>query len=104
MRSERYPILLVIAPDMYSATKAIDANGLDIRQMAHMRVVTKAYHLRGWSAGTPFITGFRETWAATAEGRQMEDVLSILTLRHHLRPANDRDLEHLLLPVREAAE
>lgn len=104
MRTDRTSILLIIAPDMYSAAKTIEANGLDIQMMTYMRVVTKAYHLRGWSAGTPFITGFRETWGATAEGRKMEDVLSILTLRHHLRPANDRDLEHLLLPVWEAAE
>lgn len=104
MRGERVPILLVIAMSRHEAARAMEDRGLDFRRMENMRIVTNAYHLRGWGDGTPFITAFRETWGATAEGWALDDVLSIRTRSHALRPANERDLAPLMRVVREAAE
>lgn len=104
MRGERVPILLVIAMNRHEAARAMEEHGLDFGRMESMRIVTKAYLLSQWSAGAAYITAFRETWGATAEGRALDDVLSIRTRNHTLRPANERDLSPLMRAVREAAE
>lgn len=104
MTGDRFRILLVIAPSRHEAAKTIEAYGLDLAEMAHMRVVTNAYLLHRWSAGAPYITGFRETWGRTPQTRALEAVLTRRTLRHELRPANERDLAALRLAYQEAAE
>ncbi len=103
-RGERIPILLVIAASRHEAAHAMEQQGLDFACMENIRIVTKAYHLRGWSTGTPFIAAFRENWGATAETRALDDVLSARTRRCELRPANERDLAPLMRHAREAAE
>ncbi|AJY44678.1 hypothetical protein [Martelella endophytica] len=104
MRRERTPILLVVAASRHEAARAMEAHGLDFGCMESIRIVTDAYLLRRWSSGTPYITAFRETWGSTAETRMLDDVLTLRTRCHELRPANDRDLGPLMRPVREAAE
>lgn len=103
-KAERVPILLVIAPSRHEAKRAMDECGIDIAAMENIRIVTKAYLLRQWSAGAAYITAFRETWGATAETRALDDVLSARTRRCELRPANERDLAPLMRHAWEAAE
>ena len=84
-------ILLIVAPSKMECHRAAKSFGLSFLRVEMMRFISNAYHLRGWSAGTPFITSERASWSTRA-GVDLDQALDILTLRGRLRIANDADL------------
>ena len=96
---ERQRILLVVGPNLMQCHRTVRAFGLDFLRVEQMRFVSQAYHLRGWSTGTPFITSDRASWSSE-QGVALDQALGVLTKRGQLRPANQRDLE----PLREGTE
>jgi hypothetical protein len=79
-------ILIIAAPSIVEARKiALDA-GISMPSAA-VRHVRNAYGFRGWSMGTPVLTGGRDHWPA-----EFENCLMAQVARGQLRIAQDDDI------------
>lgn len=84
--------LYIIAPTLHACARTALAHGLHPPAIENFRNITRAHHLRGVSAGTPFITIDRDSWADTAEGRELDAALTAYQRSGRLRIAQDDDL------------
>lgn len=85
-------ILLVIAPTLIECRRTADDFGVDPRAFDRLREIRTAHGLRGWRRGTPFIALHRDAWHRSREGRDLDHVLSAMTLSGRLRIASEHDL------------
>lgn len=84
---DRTFVLIVAAPSMGEAHKIAVGAGIQFPN-GHIRHVRNAHGLRGWSWGTPVLTGERGHWPA-----EFEECLTALIARGQLRIAQDSDLQ-----------
>lgn len=98
--------LLIIAPTLFECAKAAEAHGLTPGEIENFRNVTKAYALRGVTAGTPFIAINRRNWHATPDGYELDLALEAYQRQGRVRIAQEDDIAaHRMfdcVPMREA--
>lgn len=85
-------MLLIIAPSLYECAKAAEAHGLTPGHIDNFRNVTRAYALRGVSAGTPYIAINRWNWHATPEGYELDLALEAYQRLGRVRIAQQDDI------------
>ena len=95
MRDRAPRILLIVAPSLVECNRTAAAFDLDLMCLDRMRCVTSAYHLRGWSAGTPFVAINRQTWGRNPQAIELDQALDACIATGRLRIAGERDLDDL---------
>ncbi|KQV27584.1 hypothetical protein ASC97_04180 [Rhizobium sp. Root1203] len=93
MKDCKTRVVLVVAPSVMERHRTLRAFGLDPSRDG-IRYVEKAYGLRGWSRGTPYLALHTENWS-TIEGIALDQALGALTRSGQLRIANEKDLAQL---------
>ncbi len=85
---DRTFILIVAAPTLDEAQKIVREAGIPLPN-AHIRHVKNAAGFRGWSRGTPVLTGARRAhWP-----KDFEDFLTVELARGRFRIAQDADIQ-----------
>lgn len=84
--------LLIIAPSLHECAKAAEAHGLRPGQIDNFRNITRAYALRGVTAGTPFIAINRWNWHATPVGYDLDLALEAYQRQGRVRIAQEDDI------------
>tara|TARA_R110002020_G_scaffold467027_4_gene690190 strand:+ start:6766 stop:7092 length:327 start_codon:yes stop_codon:yes gene_type:complete len=85
--------LYIIAPSLAECHKAALANGLNPAGLENVRCITRADHLRGTRAGTPFITHNRAHWVKAMPGVfDLDQAIDVMVRTGRLRVAQSDDL------------
>lgn len=84
--------LYIIGTSLFQCHRTATEWGLDPKTMLHTRCITKAYDLRGVTAGTPFIAYGREFWPHSEAGYDLDQAVTAYQRIGRLRIAQEDDL------------